>query len=337
MKSNEHREFLFKKYSSNWSIIRPLYNFGSLNEKLNSEYKVGVMCPLCMRVHDRSSLNQNTENPLTLEHCPPEELGGKPKLLLCKKCNSTTGHALDIKLMEYLNVKPFNLGEAESSVVLQNTKLKSGELDVNGTAEFTRVNSNSFAIDLKLGTKEKYRKERLNRILESDSFQIEYKPHTTPESSVVNAALLKIAYLLAFHKFGHLFILNPNYDNVRAQILDPRKRVLPTKGVSWDVSLEPGYYLVKQPIVLKGLLIVFQLRFNNRISNVGVFLNHPDTIDINFYTLLKGKEKMKMSIEKEDFKELDFLTSKQNIQLYYDAIKKPYEIDLKRIGLDFLT
>ena len=119
------RENLFKKYSANWKLVRPLYNFHELDERINKEFVEATLCPLCMRVFKEQALNQQTDLPLTLEHLPPEELGGKPSILLCKKCNSTTGHDIDSKLLEYLKVMPFHSSEPKSSVRLKNTTIKS--------------------------------------------------------------------------------------------------------------------------------------------------------------------------------------------------------------------
>jgi hypothetical protein len=49
------------------------------------------VCPLCLRPFDHTALH--TE--LTIEHVPPESLGGKELVLTCRDCNSHAGHTID--------------------------------------------------------------------------------------------------------------------------------------------------------------------------------------------------------------------------------------------------
>jgi len=334
MKPEKQRRQFFDIYSKNWNLVNPLFDFKDLNTKIHTDFKWAVMCPLCMRVFNSYALDQQSERPLTIEHCPPEELGGKPKILLCKQCNSTTGHSIDIKLMEFLKVQPFNNREAQAAVELKNTTLRSSDLDVRGTFVFKRLDENKFSIDGKI--EDDYRKERLDKIINREEFQIIYKPHVTPSAHIVHTALLKIGYLLAFSKFGHTFILNSNYDTIRSQILNPEKVILPTKGVSQNLALPNGFYFVKQPLYAKGILIVFELFFNGKTGKNAVFLNHPHTQDYLFYSELRSHEGNTFKIEKEDFLDIDFLTSAENIVLYLEKLREPYRLDLRKMGIDFL-
>src|SRR5690606_14146091 len=47
----------------------------------------------------------------------------------------------------------------------------------------------------------------------------------------VGANLLKIAYLLAFHKFGYGLIMQPQYNFIRAQINKPYEVILDNHGL----------------------------------------------------------------------------------------------------------
>lgn len=331
-KLDKNRKSLFDTFSTNWQLVRSHYNFAELEERINKDFKRAVVCPLCMRIFDYHALDQQSEVPLTLEHCPPQELGGKGKLLLCRPCNSRTGHDVDVRLMEYLQVKPFNNKEPQAKVRLPNTILKADQYEVKGNVIFKRENANAFSIDIDV--RDEYRKGMKEKVLSQNEFQIIYKPHDTPSAHLVHIALLKIAYLLAFSKFGHLFVLNKNYDAVRYQILNPEQKVLPAKGVTRNVGLLEGFYLVKQPIYVKGILVVFPLTYNGKKEMNAVFLNHPELNDLIFYSQLKKYENNTIGIEKEDFRDLNFLTDKLNMQLYLEAINKPYVVDLKRLGFD---
>jgi hypothetical protein len=333
VKPERTRLELFDRFSANWKLTRPLYNFGKDDGFLSKEYNEAVMCPLCTRIFKRSALAQDSQLPLTLEHCPPNELGGKPKILLCKACNSETGHNLDVKLMDYLNVMPFNKGEAGAVVTLKKTKLLAGRESVGGRSSLKRTSESVWSFELLAN--DNYRKTQLQKILSGQQFQVEYEPHKTPTLHIVHTALLKIAYLLTFAKFGHVFILHHNYDQLRRQILFPQLSLLPSKGVATKTSLPVGFYLIKQPIYARGLFVVFEMLFNKRVEKYGVIINHPNRVDLEFYSTLRLHESKIFGLEQEAFRDLDYLTAFENIELFLYALHKPYQVDLARMGLDF--
>jgi len=339
-KGESIRGKLFEIFSNNWKLIRPHYNFQGLEPTLkDKKFEKAVVCPLCMKIFSKEALSQDSELPLTLEDVPPKELGGKPKVLMCKKCNNTAGTSLDVRLMEYLNVKPFNQAEAGASVTRKRTTVKAGDIEVKGTATFTRDSANGFSFKLHLDEKKDgYRKSRLEQINKAQEIQIIYNPNHTPTQNIVHTALLKIAYELMFEKFGHLFILNKNYDHIRAQVLRPTDDILPHKGVvrSFSTLFSPGFYLIKQPLAIKGVLVVFDLLHSDSIDRNAVLINSPQTQDLNYYWQLRVFDNKSFNIEYAKFNDLNFLTEPKHKLLFVDTFDQPYQFDLKRLGIDFL-
>jgi hypothetical protein len=317
MKSEEKRKRIFDVFAKNWQLTLSIAPFDSA-ELRDEKFQEAIMCPICMVLYNRKGLDQTVENPLTIEHCPPEELGGKPMLLLCKSCNNTAGSELDIRLMEYLNVKPFNEQQAEGRVMLKNSTFKGGALDVRGTMELKRIDANSFYIDLK--ATDTYRKNRFDNILKADKIEITYKPHETPSLHIVHTALLKIGYLLAFAKLGHPFIFNGNYDGVRRQISNPSETVLPIKGVIMNTSLGVGLHLISEPKPFIGFAVVFELTYNGKKDVHAVLLNHPDTVDVDFYKGLVVHQSEVRKIRATKIADLDFLGTMENIEAYFESI-----------------
>jgi len=43
-----------------------------------------IFCPLCIKVYHADALGQDGIDSLTIEHIPPESVGGKAKVLTCK-------------------------------------------------------------------------------------------------------------------------------------------------------------------------------------------------------------------------------------------------------------
>ena len=81
--NRQKREKIFKLFSQNleWVKDHPAISF-------IPDFSSGYICPLCFDVFFEKDLDKISTNPLTLEDIPPASLGGKPKTLTCKKCNS---------------------------------------------------------------------------------------------------------------------------------------------------------------------------------------------------------------------------------------------------------
>lgn len=110
-----------------------------------------------------------------------------------------------------------------------------------------------------------------------------------PIMNFVPIALLKIAYLLAYKKFGAIFILNPNYNTIREQIKNPDKDILPFHGRITDdkmVGCKEGIYFTTQPEDLNAFMVVFRLMHENEIKLYGVFLPRPTELAEEFYKRL---------------------------------------------------
>ncbi len=54
-------------------------------------------CPICSYLYLPEALEVDV---LTLEHAPPQKVGGKPLALTCKECNSVAGYSLDLAVVQ---------------------------------------------------------------------------------------------------------------------------------------------------------------------------------------------------------------------------------------------
>lgn len=118
--------------------------------------------------------------------------------------------------------------------------------------------------------------------------------------------------------------------------LNPEQKILKSKGVSQNTSLPLGFYLISQPLFAKGILVVFELVYGETKVEYAVILNHPNLNDVIFYGGLSRYDGVKFTLEKEDFRDIDFLTDQENIGLYYRNINKDYSFNTERLGLDFV-
>lgn len=207
----KRRKSIFDKYSDNLTFL-------SANKIINlgQEFDKVYICPICLEQFSEHSLDQTTENPLTLEDVPPKSLGGKADILTCKKCNNTCGYELDKHLYERMleldaheflpNVK-FSAKFDINSTIVQGTI----EIDRDGNMEAIHMDKNNHPVRLKdyIGS------AKSNVII---NMAID-KKNVNPIN--LQLALLKTGYLFMFEKFGYSLILDHTYDRIRKQLLKP--------------------------------------------------------------------------------------------------------------------
>jgi hypothetical protein len=240
------KETIFDIYSKNLHML--------VDEKIlvgvNLKYKQTYICPICLIQFDKSSLALNQPIFLTYEDVPPKSLGGKPNILTCNKCNNTCGSQVDVHLQGQL--KKVYQSQFPPKSKLPVTINQNG-LELKGTISTNDRTSMSFFVSNKNNDPKKI--DQFNIALNLD-----------PKNKIVSAkviepkkvdldripvALLKINYLLAFEKFGYLFILDNRYDLIRKQILEPNYRMYPYKF--WFVQNIPNQYLGTNVIMNRGI------------------------------------------------------------------------------------
>src|SRR5690606_11487872 len=230
---------------------------------------------------------------LTLEHVPPESLGGKGIILTAKEINSRHGSANDKKLLQYINTRYFIEG--------------AGSLPVYFSSEECRIKG--LKLDLLIDKKEKglsfSASERHISVLDKmgifknwDGSKMKFsgKGFRHPDKS----ARLKIAYLLAFHRLGYQLILEPK------QVVNPSfKKIgnylagdlefqesIPIVGLRDELApISKGILgVVVSPIDYQCLVVNFSIGIKDKspYNSYCVFL--PNPTDENFENLLRLKK-----------------------------------------------
>jgi hypothetical protein len=298
-KSNrDKKEAIFKIFSQNleWIKENPIIRF-------EPDFSNGYICPLCFNVFFAKDLDSNLENFLTLEDIPPKSLGGSPKALTCKDCNSKSGHELDVHLLN-------NLLDIDAHSFLPNSKSKAVfELSGNKVNGLIEVKEDG-VVNLHLHT------ERSNPV-DSKNFMSEFIPPKTiynpifhPEkvfdkgfkSPTFNlkfenkyterraeVALLRIAYLIGFSSLGNGFLINPGLYKVREQILKPDEKILPQ--VFWLKYKFPkeqeGINIISLPKELRSFLIIFSLVTKSKSRQFAIVLPGPSAPGIDVYDYIE--------------------------------------------------
>ena len=186
------------------------------------KYERTYICPICLDQFAESALDQKIENPLSLEDAPPKSLGGKAKILTCKKCNNTCGHEIDKHLTERMqeldNHKFMTNTEFTAKFEINgNTVQGKISIDENGTMTAYHMNKNNNPIKLKDYIKTAKKDTVIN--LQIDKKQV------NPIN--LQIALLKTGYLLTFEKYGYSLILDNSYQRIRNQLRNPLEIIYP--------------------------------------------------------------------------------------------------------------
>lgn len=259
-----------------------------------------IVCPECLLIFDESSLQPSLKNPLTIEHVPPESLGGKSKLLTCKDCNSKSGHLLDghlYKLLLQMDFDSFLPNSSTKATFELNGNKVNGTVSINNEGVWS-LNANSkishpkqsenFNNDLKLETKVITPRKPPY----VDQFQTPTFKFSTRNAAAVKraeVAVLRIAYLQLFSVFGNSVLVNPFLDKVRKQIQSPDEDILPRPfWIKYNFSDEDeGINLIRSPKELRCFLIIMKLKTDSGIRRLAIALPGPYEPGLDIYDNIK--------------------------------------------------
>ncbi|NVO84228.1 hypothetical protein [Hymenobacter terrestris] len=270
---------------------------------------------------------------LTIEHAPPESLGGSGGTLTCKECNSTAGTEIDAYLVGRLR-------EIESRAFMPETetrvKVTNGGVTVQGKIAVDKHGTMTMTHDIKLNHPGKLADfiERVNPDTNPlINIQFNNRNNKT-DFARWQVGLLKSAYLLIFKRYGYSFILDSVYDIVRKQIRNPKFKIYPGKFWIEDGILREEYNginLSNTPM-LESIYCVFSLQTSVSKYLYGIHLPIPmlpaEVLLENLHRIL-ANGKMEFSFEKEE-SDKDFLFNIENIDSMQNWF---YRIRNVKIGL----
>lgn len=125
----------------------------------------------------------------------------------------------------------------------------------------------------------------------------------------IQIALLRIAYLLAFEKFGYGYIMNASLNQVREQILQPSKVLMDNFGiVNVNISDDhEGIFLVAEPKDMFGILVAYNLIHGAHKTKAFVILPLPNSSNL-YASLQKRYTGENLNIKLSKIMNLPFLT-----------------------------
>ena len=178
--------------------------FGSLNQYpqrylplvfetlVETPKHLAYLCPLCVQnfIYHTDDLKIYYLESFSLDHYPPQNVGGSKKMLTCTKCNNTAGYSYENSLKERIEKETFNR-KIPNIEVQAITNME----DVQGwlPSKLSMEENGKFNFQLT--------KLKKGRISEIDGQAKERKMHIrvkSPDDKKVTKALLKTAYLYCF-------------------------------------------------------------------------------------------------------------------------------------------
>ena len=316
MKYEDIRREIFDKYSVNFAKICDSegWRVGIEIDGVFTEKKLATyVCPICYGLYNESHLIQDSPNPLTIEDVPPKSLKGKPSLLTCKKCNNEAGYTLDHHLKTGLDVLTFTEG-------IPSAKIKAriqteGSNPFHSTVSFDKEKNQ---IRFRYDRKNPYAKKQFQKLRHSKNPKINFSFTNSPQKRF-DIALLRIAHLYLFKKFGYSYLLSNSGQLVREQIVKPKEDILKplvSSGQQWNQY--DGVYTIGEPIDFNSYIAVFQLITSDTPRKFAVVLPGPNGTDIEYYQSLKNIKNIKVIFG--DLPELDFIN--KYYFGYFDLLKK---------------
>lgn len=204
-------------------------------------------CPLCIR-------GFTAPDAVTFEDIPPKSVGGKPLLLTCRTCNSTSGHLLDAHIRSGQDLKEMAAGKREAPI-----KLTQFGHTINALATFTPGGISIGGLPKQSDPKaHKALFKELERVAASGSIDWDIKITMSSRHSPQREGVgwLRVAYLYAFAALGYQWVMRPELERVREQFRRPDECLVPGIMNHTDaVTGGDGISFVYSPRELRSILV----------------------------------------------------------------------------------
>lgn len=187
------------------------------------------VCPLCQARSEREAL---AEQELTLEHVPPEAIGGTAIILTCKRCNSTAGHTIDAEVASREALQDFQRMMLEAEVgATARAIITWGNERVTVDVEVDQDGTTGFKVLGKLNNPAKVQAamEYMKRLAaedRTDGYTFQVISFRRFDQRLARVSDLRSAFLLCVAKFGYSYGFNPPLRDVLKQITNPNDPIL---------------------------------------------------------------------------------------------------------------
>ncbi|MBN1564916.1 MAG: hypothetical protein JXA10_13800 [Anaerolineae bacterium] len=304
----------FELYAKNWTLVRQA--LGS-QLRITPDVENVFVCLICFKFFSESDPDE-----ISLEHVPPDSVGGKVRTITCKVCNSESGSKLDNHLALKLEHEDI-FAERSSGPLQAHASIDGIRLPIDFYKE-----DNNFSIVIPNNDKWQQKcRSQIDAFTEkvvSGKFEInvEYKLHSSKRA---NAAILRSAYLWAFSVFGYGVLINPHFPVIRGQIHNPEENILSSQGYGFLSGGIPdellGVNLIKSPREARSLLVVLDVTSElGTKTRYGVMLPGPSLPGPMIYDWLESHQEEPINYQLEHIPEFDFLDAPMAFQMLWNEL-----------------
>jgi len=257
MQDGKKLAYYFVKYANSLQAVIYTKTGNYFHDNNFRPVRFVYLCPLCAK----NTISYTPDGlrflePFTLDHFPPSNVEGKNTVLVCNRCNSTSGHDFDHALKTWLNDKCAALWIPGTTVPvkikLDNTKGNyKGNLIVNG----------SYSLKYDFSSKYILLDEGLRNVAKGEP-AIQTLTFPQISNNLTYKAILKAAYLYAFSIWGYDFVISYTGKKIRDILFMDEKHILSNFGVFFHMKLPfppIGLCYVYKPVELQSFLINLRL------------------------------------------------------------------------------
>lgn len=197
-RNREIKERLFARYLSDFTTFSAANPLAIAEFALEVATDERIPCPLCLKLC--------TIDQMTVDHCPPKSVGGRPVALTCKECNSNAGHQSDHAVIKWLKslrvrVDPLHMPALNVEMVIDDPSVTNSPF----TVTFQGTGDGNFRLLIPEKANDMRAFDAVQRWLtQQDSLSLNLEVEAIPPS-VISQPLCRAAYLLAYSRFGYAF------------------------------------------------------------------------------------------------------------------------------------
>lgn len=266
----EKQERIFGKEITNVILQKHFQTFTQSLRQHNPKYKEirltkpelkepteHYICPLCVtaQIVVFGNILRKAEE-FTLDHVPPESIGGKLKLLTCKICNNTAGE-YEAALIEYIRFRAFS--DKKEGAMIKKLSVKKELGDSIKHKGFMSTDKEGYFV-LDFPTQALENNPDLKNLLDQFGQSVQEIQITinTPDEEKLTKALLKSAYLLCFIQWGYEFVYSEVGYKIRQVLQGEEKYPIKLPVVFVDAKkqeLPIGIGIIQKPTEVQSYYV----------------------------------------------------------------------------------
>ena len=304
----------FGYFEQSISKFSEKYKKQIFKENTDTSQHVIYFCPLCLKNHIialESGIYFSSE--FSLDHYPPQNVGGKDTILTCKTCNNNAG-TYEVELEKKMDYEALKNNFPNS--IITNTAFKVDGLISSDKGYHSFINRDETGI-LKIDFNAKMLKSSiyLKKWIDNDIYKNDWLANLTismPDNKKILKSILKTAYLYCFIYWGYDFAFSANAEKMRNILVNKEEYSIDfpsfwidSKKSSNAYSQIPlGICFIEKPIEMKSYIVNIPFAKDENFAIVSLLIPSSRESGFDDLKLVEAHLKQNNNIE-ISFKKLE--------------------------------